>query len=138
MGYTASTKICITGGHTVWDPADSTTYYFGMMIGSVPSTGAIYNIVIPQAGFIKNVSLYIACGTVGSAEDTPIYIRKNGATDYLIRNFNYDTSPQSIVTNNLNIPVAPGDIITFKTVTPAWATNPLQVRQIFSMLIGSK
>jgi len=135
MGYKSPDIVAISGGHTLWDPADSTTYYFGLMMGSTPSTGKIHNIVMPIKGNITKVAFYTLIGTVGTTEASVVTLRKNDTTDYTIKSFDYSTTPQTDVITNLHIPVSAGDIIIFKEVSPAWVTNPLQIRKIFCLIL---
>jgi hypothetical protein len=136
MGYTTTDQVIITGAHTVFDPADSTPYFFGLLGGSVPSGSDIYAIPISVKGSIRTAVVRIDIGTVGTAEASTLAIRLNATTDYTISAaVDYDTKPQTIIVTNLNIPVNIGDFISFKLTTPAWATNPLQLRQVVSITI---
>lgn len=136
MGYRDTNKIQLLGAQTVYDPVDSTTYYFGLLGGSAPSTADIYPIPIGVKGTIRTVVLRIAVGTNGTAEDTIMYIRKNGTTDYTVFSVvEYNSSPQTKTATDLEIPVDVGDYISVKFTTPAWATNPLQVRQTIAIVI---
>lgn len=136
MGYRQSDKQILTAAHTVFDPADSSTYYFGLLGGSAPSGADIYTIPISVQGSIRAAVVRIDIGTVGTNEAATLAIRLNGTTDYPISAaIDYSTKPQTITVQTLNIPVQVGDYISFKLTTPTWATNPLQLRQVVSITI---
>jgi hypothetical protein len=131
--YLQSHRYMILAAHTVYDPADATPYYFGLLGGSPPSGADIYAIPVSLKGTIRTVVIRLDIGTVGTNETASLYIRKNGTTDYLITTISYDTKPQTITVQNLAIPLDVGDYYSFKLVCPTWATNPLQVREVVSV-----
>lgn len=126
-------RYVIIGAHTVYDPADAGTYYFGLLGGSAPSGADIYTIPMPLKSTIRAVVIRVDIGTVGTNEAASLYIRKNGTTDYLITTISYNVKPQTITVPNLAIPIDVGDYYSFKLVCPTWVTNPLQVREVVSV-----
>ncbi len=135
MGYREQCRSILQASHTVFDPADSSTYYFGQLGGSAPSGADIYHFTIPFKGVVRSVTIKAQVGTPGSAEDSTIYIRKNGTTDYTVTAaMKYDSATENLSVNSLNIPFEQGDYFSFKMTTPAWVTNPLQVRQVVGIL----
>lgn len=135
MGFNRPHTIILTAAHTVYDPADSSTYYYGLLGGSAPSAADIYVIPIPVKGVIRTAVLRMIIGTVGTNENTTISIRKNATTDYTILTTTYEVSPKTFTGSGLNIPVDVGDFISIKIATPAFGTNPLQVREVVSVVL---
>lgn len=118
-------------GHQSFDPADSTTYYYGGMMGSsaVPFA-ARRRIYIPKSGTIKSAYVFAEVGsTLASTETATMYLRLNNTTDTLVSSaIQFNTTSQSYSATNLSIAVTAGDYLEVKLVTPAWATNPLAIR----------
>lgn len=118
-------------GNTQTTPADSTTYYFGNAPAAAIDTNATwYRVYVPKAGTIKAVygNLHTA-GTSGSTENSSIYVRINNTTDVTVttsRTTNNVSNPFSAT--GLSTAVAEGDYLEIKWVTPAWATNPTNIR----------
>lgn len=113
----------------VQDQLDSTTYYFGQLITSGGSTGENDRVIVfPFACTIIGVHLRIDIGTVGTNEDITFSIRKNATTDTLIGTAKADVKGNLLKNLNLSIPMAADDYVQIKEVTPAWVTNPLQMR----------
>lgn len=136
MGVTLPEMMMLQAAHTVYDPADSTTYYFGQLGGSAPSTGNIYQFSVPTKCYIKAVTILANVGTPGTNESSTLYVRVNNSTDYTVTAaLNYDAALEQMTINGLNIPLAQGDYFSIKLVTPAWATNPLQIREVVGILL---
>ena len=131
MGYLAPStgKGFIQAWHTLFNPNDSTTYYWGYLTGSGIATTQDYNIMVPVSCTIQKIAIHIAC-TVGGADNVALSIRVNDTTDYTVTaTLQYDTTPQRN-TYTVDIPLSAGDFFTFKEVTPAWAANPTQIRKL--------
>jgi hypothetical protein len=125
IGYT------VQGGAYMFSPADSTSYYFGCMYSQAPnSTANLAKLPILVDGWIRRVSVFFYnSGTLGSSEASSLYLRINNSVDYLISALiKNDAATASFATYDLSIPVAKGDTFEFKWVTPAWVTNPTNVR----------
>lgn len=122
LGYT------ITLAAIGFNPADSTTYYVGADIGNAPLTSYAYEKVeIPKAGTIKRVFMKMIYGGSASGETVSHYIRINDTTDVAqidaVYNADFDYNNTSVSTA-----VTAGQYIAFKITTPAWVTNPTNVR----------
>jgi hypothetical protein len=125
VGYT------VQGGAYMFSPADSTAYYFGCMYSQAPNSSPnLAKLPILVDGWIRRVSVFFYnSGTLGSAEASSLYVRINDSVDYLVSAVvKNDASTGQFTTYDLSIPVAKGDTFEFKWVTPAWATNPTNVR----------
>jgi hypothetical protein len=114
-----------------FSPADSTTYYWG---GDI-STGltVTYNeakVYVPKTGTVKNWFFkFRIAGTIGSGETVSHYLRLNDATDFGQLDATYaGSSTNNLAVTGLSQAVTAGDYIAVKMVTPAWVTNPTQVR----------
>lgn len=122
----------VTAGYTLpifvgglSSPADATTYYFGSIAGTAPSTTATErSMYIPKSGTIKYCQLSTNATTAGSNEAWPIYIRLNNTTDYGVDTVSTNTNLRMWESAALNIAVTAGDYIEIKTITPTWVTNP--------------
>jgi hypothetical protein len=110
-------------------PADSKTYYYGGVPQSMDENPTYHRIYIPKAGTIKAAYIcWVCAGGGGTNEGISTYIRLNNTTDTLVSTL-YNTYSNKIFSNvGLNISVIQGDYIEIKTVTPAWVTNPSDVR----------
>jgi PKD repeat protein len=104
--------------------AKSSTYYFGNKPAVVTVTALQNKIYIPKTGMINKTFINVYSGTPGTSEIWSLYIRKNGATDYKIATLNTTSNTRIFNNNNMQIPVAEGDYIEIKGVTPAFAVQP--------------
>lgn len=116
----------------VFNPADSSTYYFGAsLITPVATDPMSYSSIVFTGitGYIDRLDWkIIRRGAVPTQELGSLYLRVN-TTDYLISNsikIGYLASTGGTV-GYLGIPVNYGDSIAFKLVTPAWVSNPTNV-----------
>jgi len=127
MGLRRSNVIVFQGGYTSTAFNDSTSYFWGCLMGSTAgTTNDIARLYAPcKCKIIKAVLFNLAFTTAGSSEDVSQYIRVNDTTDYLVETKGFDASKRTIWENyNMNIDLDRGDYIELKMVTPAWATNP--------------
>lgn len=115
-----------------FDPADATTYYFGLAYNTTFSTTAttINKVFVPRSGKIKKVyANFNQSGVLGTAETSTVYIRLNNTTDTVISSaVKNDSTPVSVIEDGLDINVSAGDYFSIKWVTPTWATNPTTFR----------
>ena len=111
-------------------PADSTTYYFGSAWPiALTSTFADKRIYVPKAGTLRAVFVHInVSATLGSAEDVSHFIRINDTTDVTLTSMDYNAANVDAATTGLSTALAAGDYVVLKITTPAWATNPTNVR----------
>lgn len=108
-----------------FDPADSTTYYFGALPIAPATSGAERRLHVPRAGTITRVDVTSYAKTAGSAESVSLYVRKNDTSDTLVATVSASANLRYFQATGLSIAVAAGDYIEMKLVCPAWGTNPL-------------
>lgn len=119
----------VTANSAQFNPADATTYYFGIF-ASLPTTTTpdIRRQYIPTSGTIRSCTMnWFANANPGTAESFSMYIRLNNTTDFLIATVATNAAQKLFMNTALNIPVVAGDYIEIKTITPLWTTNPTQV-----------
>lgn len=117
-----------TGGS--FNPADSTTYYWGSPLGTNSMATWAYSArrFVPRAGTISTIYGLYYCG-VGTNETSSLYLRINDTTDYLITSsINNSSSAYYFNNTSLSIYVNQGDYFVFKWITPTWATNPTSLQ----------
>lgn len=121
---------------TFHNPLDSTTYYFGNKNAIAPETsGANSRVYILKTGMIRKGAIWAFTENAnGTAEDIVMSIRINNTTDYAFATVGVVGS-KLFANYELNIPVAQGDYVTIKFVTPAWVTNPARVHYMGNLLI---
>lgn len=118
------------------NPADATTYYFGMDYGASFASSYITNfIVFHKVGLITNVYIRFAVTTGGTAESVSVYVRVNNSTDTLLTNSMSWAASAVINISGLAIEIAANDFINIKIVTPTWVTNPLNVRAFGTVFV---
>lgn len=126
QGYTLQTL----PSNTTFNPADSTSYYSGSIIGANwTSTGAARKIYIPKNGTLKAAQIWISVsGTLGSNETSTMYFRLNNTTDTTLSSaIVADTASNVFTVTGLSVAVTTSDYFEIKWTTPAWGTNPLSV-----------
>lgn len=118
VGYVLSTYS--TSGFAA---VDSTSFYFAHQITSGGTV--VDGMVIPKSGTIKAIVAKLKVkGTLGSSENSTIYIRVNSTDTVLSSTLKWDVASQTLSYTGLNISVSAGDDIQIKIDTPAWVTNP--------------
>lgn len=119
------------------NPSDSTTYYTDGNTGLYISFDSnIVRFICPVSGTISAmyVSVYESSGAATS-ENSDITLRINGADTALTLAMPFTGSTSAAVSATGSVAVSAGDLVGFKIVTPAWATNPTGVRLHFSIRI---
>lgn len=115
----------------VVSPADATTYYFGGLQASAPSTSAdARRVYFPVNCTIKAVTISSYHNTTSTSETLSYYIRVNNTTDYTISTTAVITTGSdynAFSNTGLTVPINSGDYIEIKVVCPTWATNPTNV-----------
>lgn len=114
-----------------FSPNDSTSYYFAL--DEAPNTSAtLFRYYTPNSIVITGATvLFIVNTTLGSTEQSSIYIRVDNTTDYLISATTQQNATNNLFTNNsLNVGVNAGSYFNIKWTTPAWATNPTNMQMI--------
>ena len=128
-------KVMLLLGHSSQSPSDSTTYYWGNpQFIPVATTATWRKIYVPVTGVIISAELTVNC-THGTAENVNYKIRKNNTTDYDLGDVPFTTDNEFAHFTGLNIPIASGDYIEIKELTPAWVTNPTTLVQTMLLLI---
>ncbi len=116
-------------------PAARKTYYMGADTVEMRTTYANASVRIPKGGLLRNVYIKVnVTGKLASNEAVAHYLRVNDTTDVTIGNLTYNANVRDISTNT-SIPVQAGDSLAVKIVTPAWITNPTNVRWWASLYI---
>lgn len=113
---------------TLATPIDATTYYFGgLSVAGMSTAAAARPIRILKAGTITAVQVINNSTTAGSGEAWAMYIRKNNTTDYGIDTVSSTANLREWTNYSMSVPVAAGDYVEIKMVTPTWATDPVTV-----------
>ncbi len=113
-------------------PADSTTWYFINGVAFTSNTtafapGAKYLCPI-NCTITKVYGVFLLTGSVGSAENCTMFLRKNDTTNTNVSTTIQLTSATVTVNNSsLSISLVPGDILVWGFTSPAWATNPSEI-----------
>jgi len=127
MGYKKAEAIAINAlVSTAINPADATTYYFGVRqdMSTVESAFVIY---IPYSGMITYCNVMGYATTAGTAEPWVMNLRYGGA-DYPIATVAASANRRDWINQNMSLPVTAGSTISFKTTTPNWVTDPLALK----------
>jgi hypothetical protein len=132
LGYTPANATDVKGyalnirTTTLFNPADSTLYFIGQE--SQPATNsAVFPLYIPKTGTIKNILISSRC-TAGSSENSTFILFINDISNAtLTSTYKYDTL-NSFVNYSGAISVNSGDYLYVRWQTPAWVTNPTQIR----------
>ena len=111
---------------TLFNPADSTLYFIGQE--SQPATNsAVFPLYIPKTGTLKNILISSRC-TAGSSENSTFILFINDISNAtLTSTYKFDTL-NSFVNYSGAISVNAGDYLYVRWQTPAWVTNPTQIR----------
>jgi hypothetical protein len=113
-------------------PANSTAYYFGGdTIDTNNTTFASATVQVPKSGTIKRIFIQqnTPSGNTGSTENVTHSVCINSNTNcFGSAAFAYNTTSSSGSDATLNQAVSAGDTIAIKVATPAWTTNPTNVR----------
>ena len=127
MGYksprTYTLNIC---NKSLLAPADATTYYFAGDVNTPGTVDGVATIVVPKTGHIRSIAIQIYSSTAsGTNEDWTLVLENyTTTTDYTIATLGLAAARRLWNNENLNIPVTSQDLISIKTTTPTWATNP--------------
>lgn len=122
------------------NPADATTYYFGIQSYETTANQA-YN-VVPQNGTLRRIDVIVFVGgTLGTNEPSTLKFRLNNTTDYDVAVIQEDAIIQRYsfvpTANDVPINLVAGDTFEFKWLTPTWVTNPTGVRIYYNIYISS-
>jgi hypothetical protein len=119
------------------DPADSTDYFFGSFGSLSAATSATFRkIFIPRTGTITAVIGHIVTISTGSAENNTLAVRLNDTTDTTVSStISITGTLTDFSKTDLSIAVTQGDFIEMKFTTPAYATNPEDVKITCQILV---
>ena len=110
-------------------PADAQTYYLApnQQIESSATNNANAKFIIPVDCTVTACygAVTVGSGTLGSSENSTLYIRVNDTTDTTITStLKMDATSVTFNNTGLSISLSAGDYISFKLTTPTWAPNP--------------
>ena len=114
-------------------PADATTYYFGALTNSTPSTSAQDRKVAWAFGDCTLIAATIGsrAGTGGTAGvNNALYFRLNDTTDTTLSttiSYSVTGTVQTYTATGLSTNIANGDFFEMKLVTGTWASNPVNI-----------
>jgi hypothetical protein len=117
-------------------PADSLTYYWARHNG-LSTTQGLSRVYVPVAGILKLIyGAFTQSGGTNEASTLSIVI--NGVTTIQISNALVHTAASTVFSKtDMNQAVSAGDYIELKWDTPAWGTNPAQVRSSAEVWIST-
>ena len=122
----SSYAVCVQS--SAYDPVDGETRYIGQIAYGPTVTAGIRKIYIRAVGIIKRVEIFCWASTAaGTNEDWSLYVRVNGATDYLIATVSLAAATRVFSNSFMNVPLVNGDYFEIKIVQPVWVTNPTGV-----------
>lgn len=111
---------------TLFNPADSTLYFIGQETQPF-TTSSVLPLFIPKSGTIKNILISSRCANGTSENSTFILFINDISNATLTSTYKYDTL-NSFVNYSGAISVNAGDYLYLRWQTPAWVTNPTQIR----------
>jgi len=113
---------------STFSPADSTTYYVGIIPDLVPATvSGNRGADVPRGGTIKRAQLWWYGGTAGSNESISVYVRRNMSTSTLVQTIGDTAAIKTFTNTALSVAVATAERLEFQINTPLWGTNPNNV-----------
>lgn len=120
-------------------PLDATTYHIGSTVNTLSTVSGRNKMYIPKSGRVTSIYFFTTVlSTLGSAETSTVYFRLNDTTDTVITATHQDNAAvRTDINTNLSIPVLAGEYFEIKWVTPTWATNPTNVRQVATVYIST-
>jgi len=131
-GASSNTGSCLFTAATIGDPLDSTTYYMVSLqsfVNTSTSSNVMARIYVTTAFTLTKVYGAISVdGTLGSAQNCTLFIRKNDTSNTNITTTLQLTSAINTFNNTaLSISLVAGDFISIGFTGPAWTTNPTSV-----------
>jgi hypothetical protein len=139
--YNFYSRNVLQGQGMLTAPADSSTYYIGAP-GFAPSSTKAFATIFYNgpAGYLNRVHIKLARGgTTATSENSSVYLVIN-STETLLSNtvkMGY-TQFIDLYFDSLDKPIAWGDTVCIKIVTPAWATNPTNVNVQMEFAVGDQ
>lgn len=130
----SSQAIAFSFAHSTWNPAASTSYFWGFepVLGPFTTPSAQWRVHAPFTGHITQVDLaQVVAGAGGSAGSVTLKIDLNdagtGAAGTVGTYALTSVISGCVNFTGLSIAVTQGDVINLMDVTPAWATPPTTV-----------
>lgn len=120
------------------DPADATSYYWGLEGGAWSSSAVNVLWYAPFACTIRKVDvLYVVAGTLATTETSTLYLRKNNTSDTTVTSsIALNATPyHELATLGTALTLAAGDTVQCKWTTPTWATNPTDVYPVIQVVV---
>jgi len=135
--FSARGSCMLYASSLLFAPVDSTTYYAGHpQTSSVQTAADLSRVYVPATGTINAAYLSIVVeGTIGSTETSSAWIRKNNTSDTLISSSVQANQAAQYYSLVPNLSVTAGDSLQLKWTTPAWATNPTNVRMALQLAL---
>jgi len=126
-----------TGGH---DPADSTTYRFGMQPGFNPiTTEQGFEVSAPFTGTVTTAyGCFRVFTTLGSAHDVTVRVSNLTAvtTEDITTTLQLTANSNFFSNTGMSLAVTAGDRLRIEFVTPAWTTNPTDLIYNTTLLLA--
>ena len=132
LGYTPANATDVKGyalnirTTTSFNPADSTLYFIGQETQPF-TTSSVLPLFIPKSGTIKNIFISSRCANGTSENSTFILFINDISNATLTSTYKYDTL-NSFLNYSGAISVNADDYLYVRWQTPAWVTNPTQIR----------
>lgn len=123
----------LQGSWASTSPADNTTYYASLAPGTIALTTArtaLTPIVIPKNCTLKSVSVNLIQGVATS--ETVTYNIDVNSVSTLIGTTNSILTIITVSNYAMGVTCLQGELIYLQIVTPAWVTNPVNMRGIFT------
>lgn len=131
-----------SGGSTIYtyalgclaslNPADSTTYYCGLLNNGAPTTNSSQRQFYLPTGSLKSLNISAFASVVGTAENVTVNLRNiTDATSTLIGTFTMNLICNSKLITGLNIPTDSTKLYALELVMPVFVTNPITTSYTF-------
>jgi hypothetical protein len=123
-----------------FNPADATTYIFGIQPGFDPTTDGItgFTVVVPISGSVSAVYGDIAVlGTLGSANNATFRVLNQTQTtsEDISSSVAFTATHNALSNTSMTLAVTAGDRMAIEFVTPTWTTNPTNVRLAVTVVV---
>lgn len=124
----SATLSMLNTNHVSGNPVDATTYFMAAstFIAYTNNNNAQTRMYVPKTGTLNVCYGAVTVqGTLGSNENCTLAIRLNDTTDTNVTTTLQLTGASNTFSNTgLGIAVTAGNFISFKFISPTWATNP--------------
>lgn len=118
--------------HARFNPADSSTYYFGANPSATQQTLEDFGSTIcPKTFTAERIKGVVNCGA-GSDEDVSFYLTIDGV-DTLIETVQLNSTRTLVTNNTINTVITEDTKMSIKMATPPWVTNPTNLTASFEI-----